>query len=559
LCQFYARSGPANETQENFMRNHRQGLTFLAAFLPLILVISALSAQPVRLSGAAQSEAAIRSILGAYSESEYRTLLEGLSGARPVTVGGQPVTFRTRYTPSPQGTLSEQFVYEYFQSLGLKAEYHTYDGSVRCSGIAGRNVIAEIPGKREPGRIYVMSAHLDSISPRPLTEAPGADDDGSGTAAVMLAAKIMRNYSFEYTLRFVAFTAEERGLCGSAAYARDARNRGDDIRGNINLDMIGYDSNGVFDVELHAGTIPGSAELAETLRTNVEKYSPKLVPNIYKEDATNLSDHSSFWGEGYPALTFSEFIFHGDLNPYIHSVRCCDTVEHINYEMAGLMTRATLATLATLAGVQDEAGGQVPTRTPAPVATVAIPGEGSESFPETGRQVRGLFLQYWQQNGALAQQGFPISGVLGELSDLNGRPYTVQYFERAVFEYHPENQPPYNVLLSQLGTFRYKLKYPQGAPNQKPNNIEGSQLFPQTGKRVGGRFLEYWQRNGGLAQQGYPVSDEFVEKSDLNGKEYLVQYFERAVFELHPENRAPYDVLLSQLGTFRYRERYGNR
>jgi hypothetical protein len=57
------------------------------------------------------------------------------------------------------------------------------------------------------------------------------------------------------------------------------------------------------------------------------------------------------------------------------------------------------------------------------------------------------------------QQGYPISDELTEVSDLDGKPYLVQYFERAVFEYHPENQSPYNVLLSQLGTFRYKQMY----------------------------------------------------------------------------------------------------
>jgi hypothetical protein len=145
---------------------------------------------------------------------------------------------------------------------------------------------------------------------------------------------------------------------------------------------------------------------------------------------------------------------------------------------------------------------------------------------------------------------------MGEVSDLNGKPYTVQYFERAVFEYHPENQPPYDVLLSQLGTFRYKEKYPNGAPGQKPNTEPGSIEFKETGKRVGGRFLEYWEQNGGLAQQGYPISDEFTERSALDGKTYRVQYFERAVFEYHPENQPPFDVLLSQLGTFRYREKY---
>src|SRR4051794_25890385 len=71
----------------------------------------------------------------------------------------------------------------------------------------------------------------------------------------------------------------------------------------------------------------------------------------------------------------------------------------------------------------------------------------------------------------------------------------------------------------------------------------GCQTFPQTGRTVCGRFLTYWQQHGGLAQQGYPVTNFFVEISDVNGQPYNVQYFERAVFELHPENQAPYDVL----------------
>ena len=168
----------------------------------------------------------------------------------------------------------------------------------------------------------------------------------------------------------------------------------------------------------------------------------------------------------------------------------------------------------------------------------------------------GIFLDYWNTHGGLAQQGFPISDLMTEVSDLNGKPYTVQYFERAVFEYHPENPPPYNVLLSQLGTFQYRKKYPNGAPNQKANNEAGWQLFAETGHRVGGKFLDYWKNHGGLAQQGFPISEEFTEVSDLNGKPYTVQYFERAVFEYHPENAPPYDVLLSQLGTFQYKAKY---
>ena len=85
---------------------------------------------------------------------------------------------------------------------------------------------------------------------------------------------------------------------------------------------------------------------------------------------------------------------------------------------------------------------------------------------------------------------------------------------------------------------------------------ETSRLFKETGKTVAGRFLQYWTEHGGLPQQGFPISDEFMEKSDIDGKTYRVQYFERSVFEFHPENQPPYDVLLSQLGTFRYKEKY---
>jgi methionine-rich copper-binding protein CopC len=188
--------------------------------------------------------------------------------------------------------------------------------------------------------------------------------------------------------------------------------------------------------------------------------------------------------------------------------------------------------------------------------TVAGGGANCRQFTETGKQVCGRFAEYWQQNGGLAQQGYPISGEMQERSDSDGKMYTVQYFERAVFEAHPENRAPNDVLLSLLGVFEYRRKYPNGAPGQRPNTTAGSQLFPQTGKRVGGKFLEYWQRNGGLAQQGYPISDEFTERSALDGKMYTVQYFERAVFEWHPENRPPFDVLLSQLGTFRFKQKY---
>lgn len=88
--------------------------------------------------------------------------------------------------------------------------------------------------------------------------------------------------------------------------------------------------------------------------------------------------------------------------------------------------------------------------------------EECRTFPETGKMVCGKFLQYWLAHGGLGQHGFPISSELVEVSELDGRSYTVQYFERALFELHPENQPPNDVLLAQLGTLTYKRRYASG-------------------------------------------------------------------------------------------------
>lgn len=182
---------------------------------------------------------------------------------------------------------------------------------------------------------------------------------------------------------------------------------------------------------------------------------------------------------------------------------------------------------------------------------------GCQTFNETKHTVCGRFLEYWKTNGGLAQQGYPISDGLQERSDTDGKTYFTQYFERAVFELHPENQWPYDVLLSLLGVFEYKTRYGvAGAPGQKVSTVPGARRFAETGHTVGGRFLTYWNTHGGLAQQGFPISDEFQERSALDGKTYTVQYFQRATFELHPENPPPYDVLLSQLGKFQYNRKH---
>jgi hypothetical protein len=199
--------------------------------------------------------------------------------------------------------------------------------------------------------------------------------------------------------------------------------------------------------------------------------------------------------------------------------------------------------LATIAGGQGLAFAQ--------------PQIASRYFPETRQSISGRFLEYWTQNGGLLQQGYPISPLLEEQSAIDGKTYDVQYFERAVLEAHPENQRPNDVLLSLLGVMAYRQKYPTGAPNQVPNNDPGTVYFPETDKHVGGSFLAYFNEHGGVRQQGLPISNEFSETSLVDGKTRTVQYFERAVFELHPEFAGTSnEVLLSLLGVFLYNQKY---
>lgn len=175
-------------------------------------------------------------------------------------------------------------------------------------------------------------------------------------------------------------------------------------------------------------------------------------------------------------------------------------------------------------------------------------------FTETGHTLGGKFLDYWNKHGSLAIFGFPITEEFEEVNPDDGKTYRVQYFERNRFEYHPENAGTfYEVQLGLLGRAFSAQTGPavSGYYNSgETEPVPGGFLFKETGHTLTGKFLEYWQTNGGLAQFGLPATEPFQELSPIDGKTYTVQYFERNRFELHPENAGTkYEVLLGLLGT----------
>jgi len=202
------------------------------------------------------------------------------------------------------------------------------------------------------------------------------------------------------------------------------------------------------------------------------------------------------------------------------------------------------AVVATATFTVTSGDAPAPTPTPVPGPSPAPspgtpPTAGRQCFTETNKCIEGRFLTYWQEHGALAINGYPLSDVFTETLE-DGKQYQVQYFERVRLEAHPENPAPNDVLLGQFGR---RIRPADPAVEPRP----GAAFFTQTGHNLEGRFLTYWQANGGLAQFGYPLSEVFRQQLE-DGREYDVQYFERARFELHPENAAPYDVLLGQFG-----------
>jgi spore germination protein len=168
-------------------------------------------------------------------------------------------------------------------------------------------------------------------------------------------------------------------------------------------------------------------------------------------------------------------------------------------------------------------------------------------FRQTAHSLGGVFLRYWNAHGGLPVYGYPLTEEFSETSPTDGKQYKVQYFERNRFEYHPENKPPNDVQLGLLGVQTTRGRVFPSAENLVPG--PDTVYFPQVQHTLEGTFLKYWQEHGGLAQFGFPISESMIEKSAVDGRTYLVQYMERARFELHPEYAGtPSEVLLGLLG-----------
>jgi len=321
-------------------------LAGLAALLPL----------PARAQAAPPADPAIAAMMAEVETDTLLDLVNQLTGETPVTVDGEASLIESRAYDAGDGLeMATQFAYAFLEEQGLDVRFQEWE---ECD-IEGRNVIGELAGDEVADELVLVTAHLDSTSDDDT--APGADDNASGSAAVMAMAEILAPHTFPRTLRFVLFTGEEEGLCGSIAYVDEALEEDEAIVAVYNMDMIAWNSDKAPIMRLHTRTEddPGYAAdlaIAQTLIEVVDAYGlgRQLLP-VITPDGLDESDTFSFWEAGYPGVLAIEDdgADVDDFNPNYHSAD--DTVDAFNLAYYTSFVKASVGAVATLAAADLDA------------------------------------------------------------------------------------------------------------------------------------------------------------------------------------------------------------
>jgi hypothetical protein len=276
----------------------------------------------------------IQAIINQTNIDSLLYFVEELSGEVSTIIGGSPYTIVSRHKNQPSNDKAADYIKQKLNSYGLV----TYD---QIFSSTGRNVYGVQLGSLYPNKKYIICAHYDDMPSG--TIAPGADDNASGTAAVIEAARIFTQYNSEYTIIYALWDEEEQGLIGSDYYAQQAFNAGDSIMGVINLDMITYDSNNNNIADLHTRPIGTSIFLKDKMVEINNLYNLGLTLDI-KNPGGSGSDHWSFWNYNFGAILLIED--GSDFNAYYHTVN--DRVQYFNMPYFLKMSQAALGTVATL-------------------------------------------------------------------------------------------------------------------------------------------------------------------------------------------------------------------
>ncbi len=302
----------------------------------------------------------IQSLVNEVDSNRLRANLEFLEGIRHRTTGAAHLN------------ATRDSIKNLFLNAGLQYE----EQAVPFGNYTGKNLIGNLPGTSLTQKVIINDAHYDSVS-----NAPGADDNGSGTVGFMEAVRILSPYPSKKTLRFIGFDLEESGLVGSIKYVSAGIPTGDQIEGVFNYEMIGYWSD-----EPNSQILPqgfpflfptASAEVAANeyrgdFITNVGNAASQPLTLLFSNAAQQYvpdlkvitldvpgdgsiapdlqrSDHAPFWSSGKKALMLTDGA--NFRNECYHTPG--DTLNaKLNFTFMSNVVKATIAAMAQLAEIQ---------------------------------------------------------------------------------------------------------------------------------------------------------------------------------------------------------------
>ncbi len=276
------------------------------------------------------------------------------------------------------------------------------------------NVVATIAGLISPDSIVILGAHHDSVcynsSVQPpgnpwqcsLDNAPGADDNASGVAAALEAARLLQsiNYQPKKTIKFVTFAAEEVGLRGAWHFANKAATEGMKIKAMINNDMISNCTLPVDQWKLRVHGYPGAEWLSGLATALINNYT--VFEAIQSSQSLNATDSYAFHQNGFPAL----FLHEGQFSPVYHSVN--DVVENTNKEYATEATKVSVALLMHLNGTNQWLQVNEPTDCLLNVAVFPNPVNHKATVRFSIREAQTVSVRVFDAIGKVMLEGKPI-------------------------------------------------------------------------------------------------------------------------------------------------------
>lgn len=309
----------------------------------------------------------IQYFLSDTNEERYASWIRALSGDTPVNVGGQEYTITTRYSyamfPGQDNAKAPEYLMEQLlQWVPVEnITYEPYEYRDAVSNYTWYNIIVTFPGTVSPDEQILYTAHYDSCvaltDVNPLELAPGANDNGTGVAALLEAIPTFAKTSFEKTVKVIFFSGEENFMQGSTAYV--AAHSNDHIAGVINMDMFGNDPDDARCFEIHVGTMAESDPLGRAFEAAIHDYNINLTYDYFNYVAYELGDHTPFWRAGIPAMTamenFTEDATPGGCGPRPYPKNWhapTDFIVDVNVPYAFDIARAGTITVLRLAGAQ---------------------------------------------------------------------------------------------------------------------------------------------------------------------------------------------------------------